>query len=382
MTELAVYVHWPFCLAKCPYCGFNSHVRSQIDEDGWCRALIDEIDFFARQTPGRTVTSVFFGGGTPSLMAPASVAAVIDRIATVWSLGDKAEISLEANPTSVERRHFEGYRKSGVNRVSLGVQALNENDLKRLGRSHDVAEACAAVAAAQAVFPRGSFDLIYARPGQTHTEWRQELKQAVAMADGHLSAYQLTLEKGTPFFSAAKAGTLVLPGEDSQAALFETTQEVLDEAGLRAYEVSNHARPGEACRHNLTYWRSGDYIGIGPGAHGRLTSSNGIRALCQIRAPEKWRAAVETNGNGIDEDYVLDFSVRAREVLMMGLRLTEGVSAVRFAALTGYPLNSALAPDRTTALAKYGLIAWNSDGLRVTGKGRPLLNAILAEILI
>lgn len=379
---MAVYVHWPFCLAKCPYCDFNSHVRTQIDEDGWCRALIDEIDFFALQTPGRTVTSVFFGGGTPSLMAPASVAAVIDRIATAWSLGDDAEISLEANPTSAERRRFEGYRKSGVNRLSLGVQALDENDLKRLGRGHDVTEARAAVAAAQAVFPRGSFDLIYARPGQTHTAWRRELKQAVAMADGHLSAYQLTLEKGTPFFSAAKAGTLVLPGEDSQAALFETTQEVLDEAGLRAYEVSNHARPGEACRHNLTYWRSGDYIGIGPGAHGRLTSSNGIRALCQIRAPEKWRTAVETDGNGIDEDYVLDSSVRAREVLMMGLRLTEGISAVRFAALTGYPLDSALAPDRTTALAKYGLIAWDNDGLRVTAKGRPVLNAILAEILI
>ena len=381
MTDMVVYVHWPFCLAKCPYCDFNSHVRARVDEDGWRRALLDEVDYFARQSPGRTVTSVFFGGGTPSLIAPATVAAVIDRIAAAWTLGNNAEISLEANPTSAERRRFEGYRTSGVNRLSLGVQALDENDLKRLGRGHDVTEARAAVVAAQAVFPRSSFDLIYARPGQTDAAWRRELKQAIAMADGHLSAYQLTLENGTPFFRAAKDGTLILPEEDTQAALYETTQEILDDAGLGAYEVSNHARPGEACRHNLAYWRGGDYVGIGPGAHGRITGGNGVRALRQIRTPEQWRAAVATHGHGVESAEILDPSARVREVLMMGLRLAEGISAARFAALTGFPLESALVPDRTTALAECGLIARDNGGLRVTAKGRPVLNAVMAEIL-
>ena len=380
MAGLAVYVHWPFCLAKCPYCDFNSHVRSQIDEDGWRGALIREIDYFARRTPGRTVTSVFFGGGTPSLMAPATVAAVIDRIALGWSLAGDVEMTLEANPTSTERRRFEAYRRAGINRLSLGVQAFDDRDLKALGRGHDAAEARAAVAAAQALFPRGSFDLIYARPGQTHAAWRHELREAAAMADGHLSAYQLTQEVGTAFHRAAAAGHLELPDDDTQAAFFDATQEILESAGLAAYEVSNHARPGEACRHNLTYWRGGDYVGVGPGAHGRIGGRDGVRAVRQVRSPERWRAAVADRGHGVEAEEILDPTARGREVLMMGLRLTEGVAAESFEEVTGRALDSVLVPGRVVALADIGLIEHADGRLRVTAEGRSVLNAITAEI--
>ena len=288
-----VYVHWPFCASKCPYCDFNSHVRAEIDEARWRAALVRELDHFAALAPGRTVTSIFFGGGTPSLMAPATVAAVIERTANHWRLAGDVEITLEANPTSVEAGRFAGYRDAGVNRVSLGVQSLDDRALGFLGRGHDAAEARAAVAVAHARFPRVSFDLIYARPGQSPAAWRRELAEALQIAGEHLSLYQLTLEPGTAFHARAARGALALPGGDAAAALYDVTQEVLEGAGLPAYEISNHAVPGAESRHNLTYWRSGDYLGVGPGAHGRLTGGGAVLAIAQTRSPERWLAAVE-----------------------------------------------------------------------------------------
>ncbi len=379
---LAVYVHWPFCLSKCPYCDFNSHVRASVDEDAWERALVREIDHLAPTVPGRVVGSIFFGGGTPSLMAARTVAAVIDRVAARWPLADDLEITLEANPTSVECARLEAYRAAGVNRVSLGVQALDDGDLAFLGRHHSAAEARRAVASAQAVFPRTSFDLIYNRPGQTAIAWRRELGRALTIAGGHLSAYQLTLEPGTVFSRAAARGDLRLPYDDMAATLYEITGELIEGAGLAAYEVSNHALPGDECRHNLTYWRGGEYLGIGPGAHGRVTDDGGVRARRQIRSPEAWLAAVMARGHGSEAEEIVTADERVREILMMGLRLSEGVSRVRFRHLTGQGLETALAADRVTALTELGLVILDDENLRVTSAGRPVLNAVLGEILL
>ncbi|MSP83225.1 MAG: coproporphyrinogen III oxidase [Alphaproteobacteria bacterium] len=379
-SPLGLYVHWPFCQSKCPYCDFNSHVREHIDEARWRTALLAELDHAAADTPDRPVATVFFGGGTPSLMEPATVAAVIERIGIRWGFASDPEITLEANPGSVEAGRFRGYRAAGVNRLSLGVQALDDAALKGLGRGHSAAEAMAAIALAGAIFPRSSFDLIYARPGQTPAAWAEELDRAIAFGTGHLSLYQLTLEPGTQFHMRAERGDLVLPDEDTQAALFEATEERMTAAGFATYEVSNHARPGAASRHNLIYWRSDDHLGVGPGAHGRMTTSVGRRAIARHRAPETWLAAVERDGHGIKDDSLLTSDEAATEALLMGLRLDEGVSAERFLRATGQTLWDVVPADRIEPLEIAGFIARDEASLRATRAGRRVLNAVIAAL--
>ncbi len=381
MTELAIYLHWPFCRSKCPYCDFNSHVREAIDTARWRAALLAELDHEAAATAGRTVTSVFFGGGTPSLMPPALVAALLERIAARWRLAPDAEITLEANPSSAETGRLADFRMAGVNRVSLGVQALDDRALAFLGRSHDAAQARAAIAAAARTFERYSFDLIYARPGQEPAAWRAELADAAALAGDHLSVYQLTIERGTRFHALARQGRLALPDEATSAALYETTQEVLENAGFKAYEVSNHARPGGACRHNLAYWRYDDYLGIGPGAHGRATQGGVKRAVRRITSPERWLAAVEKRGEGVRESTVLTTEERLAELVLMGLRLDEGIPADRFLRETGRNPRDALDAARLDELLNAGFLALDADGLRATPAGRRRLDAVIARLL-
>jgi len=374
---LAVYVHWPFCRSKCPYCDFNSHVRDAIDEHRWRSALVREIGHFAKETAGAVVSSVAFGGGTPSLMAPATVAAVIDAVAGAWNLAADAEITLEANPTSSEADRFAAYRAAGVNRLSLGVQALDDNALAALGRTHTAAEARHAVAAAAAVFPRMSFDLIYGRPRQDVAAWRQELDAALDIAGDHLSAYQLIIEPGTSFHSQG-----IRPAdEETAAAMFEATQEVLEGAGMPAYEVSNHARAGEACRHNVAIWRGGAYVGVGPGAHGRLIAAQGTLATYQQRSPEAWLAAVEAHGHGTAERVVLSPVERRQELVMMGLRLTDGIDRMAFRAQAGIEPDKAVDRETLDWLAEGGLIERDAQGLRATPAGRQCLDAVLARLL-
>lgn len=378
----ALYVHWPFCASKCPYCDFNSHVRERVDHDRWRAALVRELDRFADLTPGRQLTSVFFGGGTPSLMDPATVEAVLSRADERWGLSSGTEVTLEANPTSVEADRFRAFRAAGVNRVSLGIQALNDADLKALGRRHSAEEALGAIRLARASFDRFSFDLIYARPGQSPAAWAEELGRALDEAVGHLSLYQLTIEEGTQFYTLHARGELVLPDEDVQADLYEMTQEVLTAAGLPAYEISNHARPGEESRHNLTYWRYGDYVGIGPGAHGRLTlEGQGKVATRSHRAPEAWLDLVETRGTGAREFEPVPLDARFSELLMMGLRLTEGVPLDRVIAETGRTLAGQVDPHRLNRLKTLGLLELSDDRLRATPAGRERLNALLVSLL-
>jgi oxygen-independent coproporphyrinogen-3 oxidase len=373
-----VYVHWPFCAAKCPYCDFNSHVRRTIDAGRWTRALVAEVRAHAREVPGRSVDTIFFGGGTPSLMPPETVAAVIDAIAAGWHVPADVEITLEANPTSVEAGRFRGYREAGVNRLSMGMQALNDRDLRALGRRHDTGEAIQAFGVARAIFPRVSFDLIYARQGQSLDDWRSELDRAFALAIDHLSLYQLTIEPGTRFGDLAARGRLRgLPAPGLAADMYQATQDACAAGGMPAYEISNHARPGAESRHNLIYWRYGDYAGIGPGAHGRLTVG-GIRSATEaIRAPEAWLEAVERQGSGLAGRTPVDRPAQAVEMLMMGLRLAEGVSLARFAALDGAPLSEA----RLAELEELGVIAREDDRVRATPAGRAVLDAVLRRLL-
>ncbi len=377
----AVYIHWPFCKSKCPYCDFNSHVREGIDEQRWRNALLAELAHAAGETAGRRVTSIFFGGGTPSLMAPATVAALLDRAAAHWDIADDVEITLEANPTSVEASRFRDLRAAGVNRLSLGVQALDDAALRFLGRGHDVDEALAALALARAHFPRYSFDLIYARPRQTLAAWCAELERAVALAGDHLSLYQLTIEPGTAFAAAHARGDVVLPEDELAGALYEATQERLARGGLAAYEISNHARPGGESRHNLTYWRYGDYVGVGPGAHGRLTRDGRKIATRRRRAPETWLAAVERHGHGSEEPVTLSPEERRQEMLMMGLRLAEGIDRMRFRAETGADIENAVDAKRLADLVEGGFLQFDQQGLRATAAGRQRLNAVLAALI-
>jgi putative oxygen-independent coproporphyrinogen III oxidase len=380
-TGFALYVHWPFCRSKCPYCDFNSHVRESVDHARWRAALLAELDHFADRTGGRRLTSIFFGGGTPSLMAPETVAAVIERATERWTAAPDIEITLEANPTSVEAGKFAGFRLAGVNRVSLGVQALNDADLAALGRQHSAAEAVAAVRLAQRHFPRVSFDLIYARSGQSLSAWRMELAEALELASEHLSVYQLTIEPETAFGAAWRRGELTVPDEDSAAALYEETQAILDAAGMPAYEISNHARAGSACRHNLTYWRYGDYTGIGPGAHGRLTLGDARRATRQHRAPEAWLSAVEAQGHATRQDNVVPGDEQRIEMTMMGLRLADGISRARFQEVTGAAIETAFVPERLGCLIDGGFLVLDAEGLRATPAGRQRLNAVLQALL-
>ncbi len=373
-----VYIHWPFCLSKCPYCDFNSHVRhAPIDEARYVRAFTSEIEAMAARAPGREVSSIFFGGGTPSLMEPQTIGGILDAIGKHWSTSPTVEVTLEANPTSVDATRFHGYRAAGVNRVSLGVQALDDASLKMLGRLHTAREALDAVAIARSAFDRYSFDLIYARPDQTPREWTDELTYAISEAAEHLSLYQLTIEEGTPFFGLHAAGKLKTPDEATARILYDVTQEVCAKHGLPAYEISNHARPGAECRHNLVYWRGQEYAGIGPGAHGRLDIGGIRHALATEKRPEAWLMRVEANGHGIVTDDLLNREERADEFLLMGLRLAEGIDPRRYAALSGRELDA----GRITVLREEGAITVDPSGrLRVTQAGFPLLDAVVADL--
>jgi putative oxygen-independent coproporphyrinogen III oxidase len=377
-TAFGVYIHWPFCLSKCPYCDFNSHVRhAGIDEARFVRAFTAEIAATAARVPGRTVSTIFIGGGTPSLMQPATVAAVLDAVARHWRIAPDAEVTLEANPTSVEATRFRGYRAAGVNRVSLGVQALDDRALAELGRLHSAREALDAVGVARGVFDRYSFDLIYARPRQTPRDWASELRQALAEAGEHLSLYQLTIEQETPFAALHAAGKLKTPDEDVARALYDTTQEVCAAHGLPAYEVSNHARSGGECRHNLIYWRAHEYAGVGPGAHGRLDIAGERHATATEKRPEAWLAQVEARGHGLTTDDLLTRQEIADEFLLMGLRLGEGIAMERYAAIAGRRLD----PDRIAALREHALIEVTAAGrLRVSMAGFPVLDAVVADL--
>ncbi|MCO5732666.1 radical SAM family heme chaperone HemW [Rhizobium sp. SSA_523] len=371
-------MHWPFCAAKCPYCDFNSHVRHQpVDQSRFAAAFLTEMDAMRALSGPKTVTSIFLGGGTPSLMEPATVERILDGIATRWHVPAGIEVTMEANPSSVEADRFRGYRSAGVNRVSLGVQALNDRDLKFLGRLHDVEDALKAIRLAREIFPRMSFDLIYARPDQTVEAWEKELNEAVSYAVDHLSLYQLTIEEGTPFYGLHKAGKLIVPDGDQSAALYEATQEITRGFGMPAYEVSNHAKPGAESRHNLTYWRYGDYAGIGPGAHGRLSQRSMKIATATERKPEAWLDLVERNGHGMVDQDVLDREEQADELLLMGLRLREGVDLARWQQLSKRDPD----PAREQTLLEHGFIERiGNSRLRCTPKGMLILDAVVADL--
>jgi putative oxygen-independent coproporphyrinogen III oxidase len=373
---LAIYIHWPFCESKCPYCDFNSYAKRSLNEEAYLRAANTELRHYSGEASGRTVTSIFFGGGTPSLMTPNTVASLLETIAELWPVDRACEITLEANPSSVEAGRFAGYRAAGVNRVSLGVQSLDGEQLRFLGRLHSAAEARRALKIAAAHFERVSFDLIYARPGQTEAEWRTELKDALSLACGHLSLYQLTIEPGTAFFDLHRRGKLQIPGAELAAGLYELTQEICEAAGLPAYEVSNHAAPGQESRHNLTYWHYGDYLGAGPGAHGRFAAGSAKIATAAIRAPADWQAQVRALGHGCAERFELSPHEQAEEMVLMGLRLAEGLDLERLKAGTGYDL----VLNDAAALEEEGFLIREKSRLRVTARGRLVLNAITATV--
>ena len=373
-----VYVHWPFCAAKCPYCDFNSHVRHQpVDQQRFARAFATELATMRARTGPREVTSIFLGGGTPSLMKPETVAAVLDAVARNWTVPAGIEVTLEANPSSVEAGRFRGYRAAGVNRVSLGVQALNDTDLRFLGRLHTVAEALVAIDLAREIFPRLSFDLIYARPGQTPEAWAAELERAIGHAVDHLSLYQLTIEEGTPFYALHRARKFTLPDDEHAAGLYELTQEVTAAHGLPAYEISNHARPGAESRHNLTYWRYGEYVGVGPGAHGRFVENGRRVVTIAEKMPEKWAGLVEEKGHGVVDGEVLTRSEEADEFLLMGLRLVEGIDLARYEHFSGRGLSAA----RLSTLQHEGLVtSVGNSRLRATPAGMIVLDAVVADL--
>nr|WP_236042255.1 radical SAM family heme chaperone HemW [Nitratireductor aquimarinus] len=371
-------MHWPFCAAKCPYCDFNSHVRHQpVDQERFAAAFERELATMRARTGPRTVTSIFLGGGTPSLMEPRTVEALLDAVASNWSVPDGIEVTLEANPSSVEADRFRGYRAAGVNRVSLGVQALNDRDLKFLGRLHNVEEALKAIGLARETFPRLSFDLIYARPGQSEEAWAEELRQAIGHAADHLSLYQLTIEEGTRFQLLHAAGKLDMPDGDHAARLYEITQEVTAAHGLPAYEISNHARPGAESRHNLVYWRYGEYVGVGPGAHGRFIENGRRHVTFTEKMPETWLERVETKGHGVIGGEVLTHDEEADEFLLMGLRLVEGIDLPRYEALSG----RALSNSRIAVLQEEGLVEpIGNTRLRATPQGMIVLDAVVADL--
>ena len=376
-APLALYIHWPFCVSKCPYCDFNSHVRATVDQAAWRDALLADLAHEAALLPGRRLGSIFFGGGTPSLMPPATVAALIAAAEDAWGFDGDIEITLEANPSSVEAARFADLAAAGVNRVSLGLQALDDSALKFLGRAHDLTEGLAALDTAQANFGRVSFDLIYARPGQSPAAWEAELARAIGFGTEHLSLYQLTIEPGTRFATEAAAGRLTIPGDEEAASLFETTRAIAAAAGLPAYEVSNHARPGAESRHNLTYWRYRDYAGIGPGAHGR----RGGMATMRHKKPENWLNAMARNGHGIEIEEALTPSSRRAEALLMGLRLREGVDLARIAALSGEAVETVVDARAAATLVAEALIIRDGTRLRATEAGMLVLNAIIAALV-
>jgi putative oxygen-independent coproporphyrinogen III oxidase len=372
-----VYVHWPFCARKCPYCDFNSHVRAQVDHDRWRAALLQALESEAAQGVEGEVVSLFFGGGTPSLMQPQSVEAIINALTRLWPVAANLEITLEANPSSVEAERFGDFARAGINRASLGIQALDDEALRFLGRLHSAQEALHALEIAQQHLKRVSFDLIYARPNQSLEAWGRELAQALALGSEHLSLYQLTIEPNTGFAGRYARGEFTLPDEEAAAQLFALTQSLTQRAGLPAYEISNHARPGAQSQHNLLYWRYNDYIGIGPGAHGRRM---GVATTC-FKRPEAWLAHVAKTGHGLESQTPLDPVVRAQEALLMGLRLAEGINAAHFAQRTGVALTDMLNPIKFAHMQQDGFIAWDGQQLKATAKGWPLLNTLLGAII-
>jgi putative oxygen-independent coproporphyrinogen III oxidase len=378
-SGFGLYVHWPFCAAKCPYCDFNSHVRhAPVDQDAFVRAYLNEIAFVAERCPGRSVTSIFFGGGTPSLMAPATVGAIIEAAAMHWTLSGDAEITLEANPNSADAGRFAGYRDAGVNRLSLGVQSLDDRQLKFLGRLHSAEEAREAILLARRTFPRMSFDMIYARPGQTLEDWRGELEKVLELSVDHLSLYQLTIEAGTAFFDLQARGRLKIPDSELAADLYEMTAEMAADAGLPAYEISNHAARGAQCRHNLTYWRYGEYAGIGPGAHGRLQIDGSRVATAALSKPEAWWEAATNGAHGYELIETLLPESAADEMLLMGLRLREGLSLDRYERTAGRPLDR----GRIGFLESQGFLELvpASGHLRATPRGFLVLDAVIADL--
>lgn len=377
VPDFGVYVHWPFCLSKCPYCDFNSHVVANVDQSQWAGALTRELEHMRELTGPRHVRSIFFGGGTPSLMEVSTVEAVLSAIARLWTVDAEVEISLEANPTSVEAGRFRGYRAAGVNRLSLGVQSLDDRELKFLGRLHSAEEALKAIALAREIFPRLSFDLIYARPGQTAESWARELRLALSHAADHLSLYQLTIEDGTAFARLYEKGAFKLPEEEDAAELYRLTGEIAAEAGLSAYEVSNYARPGAECRHNLVYWRYGDYAGVGPGAHGRVTADGRRLATRTLKAPGAWLASVGSAGHGLEASEEISAGEQGDEMMLMGLRLEEGVSLARHTCLAGHVLD----PARIENLVRDGLLIRDGDRIAATPLGRLVLDPLLARLL-
>lgn len=372
-----IYLHWPFCSSKCPYCDFNSHVVNKIDQDVWVDAYLSALESFHREVPDRVVNSIFFGGGTPSLMRPSTAAAVIDKVRRLWPAANDLEITLEANPTSVEADRFSDFRLAGVNRISIGVQALNDTDLRRLGRLHSVNEALEAVDIAMSLFDRVSFDLIYARQHQSLSNWENELSRAISIGSEHLSLYQLSIEDGTVFGKRHREGKLAgLPDDDLSADMFEATQELCQSAGFNAYEVSNHCKTGAEGKHNLIYWRSGDYIGVGPGAHGRLTIEGTRYATDTPLAPESWLSFQGKTGHGAHR-LALKRSDHAGEYIMMGLRLTEGLDIARLERLAP----GLVASERCQTLVRDGFLGIDGGRLYATAKGRILLNSLLKELL-
>ncbi|WP_353205915.1 radical SAM family heme chaperone HemW [Sphingorhabdus sp.] len=376
-SPLALYIHWPFCVSKCPYCDFNSHVRETVDDDAWRAALLADMAYEAALMPGRKLTSIFFGGGTPSLMPPSTVAALIDAAAQHWGFADNIEITLEANPSSVEAARFADLAAAGVNRVSLGLQSLDDAALAFLERAHSVAESLDALAVAQHHFGRVNIDLIYARPAQTASQWEAELRRALSFGTDHVSLYQLTIEPGTRFETLVRTGHFIPADDDDAATLYELTGQMTSAAGIPAYEISNHAKPGSESRHNLSYWRYDDYIGIGPGAHGRRLNF----ATQRHKKPENFLSAVERNAHGISSEDRLDAATRATESLLMGLRLAEGISLSRLSDRTGIASDDLLDIHAVDKIAQLGLIRRDGDRVTVTPQGMPLLDAILPQIV-
>ena len=396
LEPISIYVHWPFCLSKCPYCDFNSHVRENIDEQAMTDALLIELDYFYGLVGKRDVRSIFFGGGTPSLMSASTVSSLLDRVAKLWNVSSQVEITLEANPTSVEAQKFADFSSAGINRVSLGIQALNDTDLKALGREHSCEEALAAIALAQKYFQRSNFDLIYARMNQNCAQWEKELLQAIDMAAGHLSLYQLTMEKGTAFYSSWRQGDLILPTEDEAADMYQLTNDLCAQHDIHLYEVSNYAKKGEESRHNLTYWTYSDYIGVGAGAHGRISYDGKTYATEQYKKPETWLKSVQFNGHATKLMKHLDQKTMAEEMIMMGLRLADGINLKAFEKKIGRPFHDFIAVERMNHLKAEGFVEFSevdpiqaefsdpsttSEYFRLTRKGLPLLNQVLGQIL-
>ncbi|MDP9127648.1 MAG: radical SAM family heme chaperone HemW [Pseudomonadota bacterium] len=379
--NLAIYVHWPFCQSKCPYCDFNSHVAAAVDHEQWRASYREELAHYADILPARVITSVFFGGGTPSLMEPRTVQVIIDEIARLWPLGPDLEITLEANPTSVEAEKFAGFRKAGVGRLSLGVQSLDNQALAFLGRAHNSDQARRAIELAERYFPRFSFDLIYARKDQTPDLWERELREALTLTKGHISLYQLTIEPNTAFHTQAGRGVKLTAPDDLSATMFEQTQIILREAGMPAYEISNHARPGDESRHNLTYWRYEDYIGIGPGAHGRYVLNGDRLAADNHRAPDVWLREVGMHKHGRRDCLVLDTLTAQREALLMGLRLSSGIASMTWHERFGMGLDAFIPQQRIRRLADEGYLEYRPEALRATPAGLQRLNAVLSYLL-